>query len=150
MIRENIYAGIFAFFSALTIGGSPAFKLATRKLRVWEDVESEDQPALLMLQKSELCNKPRGLPAKWTLTIDLYLYVHTGQINDDTIIASQLLNPLMDAIEAALTINDVSNNACTLNGLVSHCFIDGAVEIFEGNLGDQAVCILPITVVVPT
>lgn len=150
MIRENIYAGIFAFFSALTVGGSPAFKKATRQLKVWENVEPEDQPALLMLQKSESCSKPRGLPAKWTLSIDLYLYVHTGSQYDPDIVPSQLLNPLMDAIEASLTLDDVSNNACTLNGLVSHCFIDGVVEIFEGNLGDQAVCIIPITVVVPT
>jgi len=56
---------------------------------------------------------------------------------------------LMDAIEAALVIDDRSNDACTLGGIVSHCFIDGAVEIFEGNLGDQLVAIVPITVVVP-
>lgn len=150
MTREPIYAAIFAFWSALTVGGSPAFKLATRKLKTWEDVEAEDQPALLQLQKRETVTKPRGLPAKWTLSIDLYLYVHTGAIQDPNIVPSQLLNPLMDAVEAALAIDDKSNDACTLGGLVSHCFIDGAVEIFEGNLGDQAACIIPLTVVVPT
>lgn len=149
MTREPIYAAIFAFWSNLTVGGSPAFKLATRKLKTWEDVEAEDQPALLQLQHRETVTKPRGLPAKWTFSIDLYLYVHTGAITDTNIVPSQLLNPLMDAVEAALVIDDKSNDACTLGGLVSHCFIDGAVEIFEGNLGDQAVMIIPLTVVVP-
>ena len=150
MIRENIYAAIFAFWSGLTVGGSPAFKFATRKLKTWEDVEAENQPALLQLQRRETVTKPRGLPAKWTLSIDLYLYVHTGALMDTDIVPSQLLNPLMDAIEGAMTIDDMSNDACTLGGLVSHCYIDGAVETFEGNLGDQAVMIIPITVVVPT
>jgi len=150
MTRENIYSAIFAFWSNLTIGGSPAFKLATRKLQDWEKVEAEDQPALLQLQRRETVSKPRGLPAKWTLSLDLYLYVHTGAVNDPNVNPSQLFNPLMDAIEAAMAIDDVGNNAVTLGGVVSHCYIDGAVEIFEGNLGDQLVAIIPITVVVPT
>ena len=137
MIRENIYAALFAYFSGLTIGTTPAFKTATRKLKVWEDVPKEDQPALLQLQRLETVRKPKGLPAKWTFTIDLYLYVNTEANNDPSIVPSQLLNPLMDAIEAALAIDDVMNDACTLGGLVSHCYIDGAVNIFEGNLGDR-------------
>jgi len=150
MIRESIYAAIFTFWSNLTVGGSPAFKSATRKLKIWENVEPEDQPALLQLQRRETVTRPKGLPARWTLTVDLYLYVHTGANNDPSVVPSQLLNPLMDAVEAAMIVDDVGNNAVTLGGLVSHCFIDGAVEIFEGNLGDQAVCIIPLTVVVPT
>jgi len=150
MIRENIYSSVFAFFSNLTVGGSPAFKTATRKLTDWENVEAENQPALLMLQKSEFVSKPRGLPAKWTFTIDLYVYVHTGAINDETVIPTIMINPLIDAIEASIKIDDINNSACTLGGLVSHCYIDGSVEMFEGGLGDQAVVIIPITIVVPT
>ncbi len=150
MTRETIYAALFAYFSGLTDGGSALFKKATRKLTVWEGVEAEDQPALLMLQKSELCQRQRGLPSKWTLRIDLYLYVHTGAMNDPDLIPSQIFNPLMDAIEASVAIDDLSNNTCTLGGLVYHTFIDGDVEVFEGNLGDQAVVIVPITVLVPS
>src|SRR3970040_1642286 len=149
MTRDTIYAALLQLWSNLTVGGSPAFKTATRKVKIWELVAAEDQPALLQLQRRETVTKPRGLPAKWTLSIDLYLYVHTGANTDQTIVPSQLLNPLMDAIEAALVIDDRSNDACTLGGIVSHCFIDGAVEIFEGNLGDELVAIIPIVVVVP-
>jgi len=148
--RENIYAALFAYFSGLTDGMDPLFKTATRKLKVWEDVEPEDQPALLQLQSRESCERIRGLPSKWNLSIDLYLYVHTGAINDPDTTPSQLINPLIDAIEASIVVDDFANNACTLGGLVYHAYIDGTVEMFEGNLGDQACVIIPITVVVPS
>lgn len=144
MTREPIYAALFAFFAALTVGGSPAFKTATRKVKTWEDVPPEDQPALLLLPRREPAQRKKGLPTIWTLEVDLMLYVHTNAQNDPDVIPHQLLNPLLDAIEASLAIDDVMNNACTLGGLVSHCAIEGAIEIFPGSLGDEAVAIVPL------
>lgn len=150
MNREGIYSGVFAYFQALTQGVSPLFVTATRHARTWENVAPEECPALFQLQRSEVVHRPRGLPPKWTLNIDLYVYVHTGANIDTTINPSQLINPLLDAIEASLTVDDFSNNTTTLNGLVSHIAIEGEVQIVEGNQGDSAVCIIPLVVVVPT
>lgn len=150
MTREPIYAAIFAFFAGLTTGNAPLFKTATRRPTTWESVPPEDQPALLMRQKSELGEHRKYLPTKWTLHLDLLLYVHTGAGTDHDVIPSQLINPLLDAIEASLVIDDVVNNVCTLGGLVSYCAIEGSVEIFLGNLGDEAVAIVPIKVLVTT
>jgi hypothetical protein len=150
MTRETVYAGVFAYFSALTQGGSPLFKFATRDAQLWEGVAPEDCPAVLMMQRAETVQRPRGLPSKWTLNIDLYVYVHTGANNDPDIIPSQLFNPLIDAVEAALTVTDFPSNATTLGGLVSRIAIEGEIQITEGNQGDSAVAIIPIVVVVPT
>lgn len=144
MTREPIYQAIFQFFAALTAGGSPLFKTATRKAQLWDGVAPEDQPALLQLQRRETAQYRKGLPTIWRCEITLYLYVHTGTADDPVIVPSQLINPLVDAIADALTVDDLSNNCCTLGGLVSHCAIEGAVEIFEGNQGDQAVATVPI------
>lgn len=144
MTREPIYEAVYQFFAALTVGGSPAFKLATRKAALWDSVAPEDQPALLQLQRRENANFRKGLPTIWTCEITLYLYVHTDANNSPDVVPSTLLNPLIDAIVGALTIDDLSNNCCTLGGLVSHCAVEGAIEIFEGNLGDQAVATIPI------
>lgn len=149
MTREPIYAAVFAFFAALTLGGTPAFKLATRKGKHWDDVAGEDQPALLMVQGSETAQKRKGLPTIWTARAQLLVYVRTNAQSDDSVIPSQLLNPLVDAIEAALTPDDISNDACTLGGLVSHCAIEGEVKYFEGLLGDEATAIVPLMFVCP-
>ncbi len=147
--REPIYAALFAYFSGLNDGVT--FKTATRKLVTWENIASEDQPAILMLQRRELCQKLPGTPPKWHLSVDLYLYVHTNAVLDPSQenAPSQLINPLLDAIETSLAIDDKQGNRCTLGGLVYHCYIDGTIEIFEGNQGDEAVCIIPITALVP-
>jgi hypothetical protein len=150
MIREDIYAAVFAFFAGLTTDDERAFKTATRKVTTWDCVAPEDQPALLMTQESEEATRVRGLPTKWVLHIKLWLYVHTGANNDPDVVPSQVLNPLIDAVEASLVVDDLSNNACTLGGLVSHCAIEGPIQIFQGDLGDQEVAIIPLVVVVPT
>ena len=129
---------------------SPLFVTATRKLKHWEDVQPDGQPALFQLQRHEQVVRKPGLPPRWELGLDLYLYVHTAGNLDPDVIPSQLMNPLLDAVESSFVVDDPQGNRVTLGGLVYNCYIDGAVEIFEGNLGDQAVAILPITVLVPT
>lgn len=144
MTREPIYAALFAFFSALTQGGSPAFKLATRRLTTWDNVQAEDTPTLLMVQRSEVANYRKGLPTIWTLNVALYVYVNTGAGIDPTAVPSQLLNPLMDLVESSFTIDNMTTFSSTLGGLVSHCAISGPIEIFEGDMGNDEVAIVPI------
>jgi hypothetical protein len=145
MTREPIYAAVFAFFSGLQANGLE-FKAATRDSATWESFSPEEQPALLMRQKTEQAEYKKGFPTRWRLGIELMLYVHTGGNNDPDITPAQQINPLMDLIEDALAIDDQDNQTCTLGGLVSHCAISGVVEIHEGNLGDEAVVIVPIEI----
>lgn len=146
MTREPIYDAILAFWTALTVGGTPVLKTATRKTTTWDGVAPEDTPALYQMQRKELAVYRKGLPTIWRLQVELLLYVHTGAQNDPTLVPSEIFNPILDAIEAALVVDDISNNACTLGGLVSHCAIDGAIDVFEGDLGDMAVVLIPLTI----
>lgn len=146
MTREPIYAAVFAFFSGLLLSGNPVFRSATRKATTWDNVPIEATPALLMTQVRELAQYRKGLPTIWRLNVNLMLYVHTGAGNDPDIVPSQIFNPLVDAIVASLAVDDQSNNACTLGGLVSHCAVEGAIEIFEGDLDDWAIVVIPITI----
>ncbi len=146
MTREPLYAAVQAFFAALAVGDSRLFKTATRVPKTWQDVAPEDSPALLLMQKTETANRRRGLPTIWTLEAELLVYVHTGAQTDPTLVPSQILNPLLDAIEASLTVDDIANEACTLGGLVSRCAINGPIEISLGSMGDEAVAIVPIQI----
>lgn len=148
MTREERYAAVFAFFAALTLPSdaqpTPAFLTSTRKLATWEGVAPEEQPALLMRQVTEHANYKKGLPTIWTCEIALCLYVHTSAQNVADVVPAQLLNPLVDLIEAAIKVDDLVNHSATLGGLVSHCAISGDIQFFEGTQGDEAVVLVPI------
>ena len=140
MNREAIYSALFA-----KITGAAGFGTASRRLRHWSDVGPAEQPALFQVQKSEMAKRDAGLPPKWTLALDLFVY---AQAPDDLSAATTVMNPLLDAIEAALAPDPVTN-VQSLGGLVAHCWIAGKVETDEGVLGGQAVAIVPIEILVP-
>lgn len=137
MNREAIYSALFSRLANL-----PGVMTASRRLRHWSDVGMSEQPAVFMSQKNETAAKTQGTASIWTFAVDVYLYVKV-QGNDAP---GPALNPLLDAIEAALAPDNPIKNTCTLGGLVHHCRIDGSIETDEGTLGDQAVAIVPILI----
>jgi hypothetical protein len=142
MTREPIYAALFALLS-----GAAPFATASRRLRHWSLVEPAEQPTLFQVQKRETAKAAEGSPTAWRAEIDLYVYC---QAPDDETAPATVLNPLLDAIEAALAPagRDLASGTQTLGGLVKHCWIAGAIETDEGALGGQAVAIVPLEILV--
>ena len=135
MTREPIYAALFALLSA-----TAGLKTYSRRLKMWNDVTAPDQPALFQVQKKESPKAVTNMPTIWTLHLDVYVYAFTG---DKTTAPSQIINPILDAITAALKPNGEN---LTLGGLVQWCRISGEVTTDEGILGDQSVLIIPIEI----
>ncbi len=139
---EPIYAALFAKLASI-----PGIKTTSRKMAHWADVPAKQQPALYMIQSGETNENPaRGLPPKWRLKAEFYLYVNPGE--GKSIIPSQVMNPLLGAIRDALAFDNVVANTCTLGGLASHCWISGEIEVYDGVLGDQAVAVIPVDILV--
>lgn len=106
MIREPIYEALFAL-----LANAAGFATASRRLRHWSDVATAEQPALFLAQKSETAEQSRGLPPKWICDVDAYVYCRAP---DERTPPTMVLNPLLDAIEAALSPlagRDVAVNA---------------------------------------
>lgn len=136
--REAIFAALFA-----KVAASAGYATIGRRLKHWNDVPKDQQPALFMAQGGQTANTVRGQPTRWTLSVDVYVYART----DGAATPGSIINPLLDAIEAALAPNAIEN-AQTLGGLCEWCRIEGAIETDEGTLGDQAVAIVPISILV--
>ena len=138
--RESVYRALFE-----RLAGTSGVIRASRRLRHWSDVPPIDQPALFQVQKRETPQQDEGLPTRWRLAVDVYLYAHAGA--DGDAVPAATLNALIDAIEAALA-PEPSSGAQTLDGRVAHCWIAGAIQTDEGALGAQAVAIVPIEILV--
>lgn len=140
--REPIYMALYNLLLGLV--ESESIKTASRRLKHWSDVPAVQQPAIFQVQKGEMPGQIRQLPTKWTLDVDFYVYVNSG--DDPTAAATELLNPILDDLEALFPSSDEDGPIQTLGGLVSHCWISGKIETAEGTLGEQEVAIVPIEI----
>ena len=140
IIREAIYSALWSMAA-----GAANFASANRRLRHWADVAAPEQPALFMSEKGgHAVTKALGGPTIWTLYADFYVYVHS---NDPYLAPAMLLNPLIDALEAALAPSPATGiQNLGLPAMVQHAYIAGKVETDEGVLGDQAIAIVPVEI----
>jgi hypothetical protein len=138
---------IFAALKA-RLGAIPGLVTVSDRLKPWSSVSPDQQPALFITKAQEIPTNSRGMPPVWRMTARLYLYVHGLSIVNAS--PQEKINELLTLIEAALEVqpgetpDTTTPFATTLGGLVSHAWIDGAVETDEGTLGDQTVAILPV------
>jgi hypothetical protein len=137
MDREAIYSALFDKLS-----NAAEFITVSRRLKHWSDVAAADQPALFQAQRREIVEGEPGLPRMHLLHVDAYIYASTG---DPDASPGEMINPLLDAIEAALAPDPITNKQ-RLGGLVEHVWVEGEIETDEGTLGDQGVCIVPLVI----
>ena len=138
--REAIYAALWTLASQ-----AADFVTASRRLRHWTDLSAAEQPALFMCEKGgEGSVKVPGAPVLWTLYADFYIYAHSS---DPYAAPASILNPLLDAFEAALAPSPLTGlQPLGLAPMVQHAYIAGKVETDEGVLGDQAVAVVPVEI----
>lgn len=139
MNREAIDAALFARLSSLA-----GFITTTRRLKHWADVSADRQPYLCQAMGNQSVERITGQPARWRIQLKLYIYATAPE----TGAPSSVLNPLIDAVEAAIEPAFAAIPYQTLGGLVEYCRISGTVETDEGTLGMQAVAIIPIEILV--
>lgn len=138
--REAIFSALWSLAAQ-----SADFATAARRLRHWSEVSPAEQPALFMSQKGGAATvKALGAPVVWTLSADFYLYAHSSDLFTAP---ASILNPLIDALEAALMPAPTTGlQDLGLPGMVQHALIVGKVETDEGVLGDQAVAVVPVEI----
>jgi hypothetical protein len=153
--QYSVASGVYTFNSGdnavamLLSYVTPAFPTSSRRLRHWDDVPPSEQPALFMVENLENVKQVKGIPPTWTFHPHLFVYDNVQ--SDPDAIPGQRLNILLDAIDNALAPVGGSGGYQTLGGLVSHCWISGPIDIYEGYKAmlDQSVAIVPIEIKIP-
>ncbi len=138
MTRDAIYSALLTQLLALQ---KPPYNFLTvsRGFVPWD--ACDDQPALFIVPKTEKAEYKRGLPTKYLITLDLYVYVRWI---DSVIQGVGALAQAMDAIDSI--ISPIGPNAGplgdngyvnTLGGLVVYCALQGESDISGGYLNNQ-------------
>jgi hypothetical protein len=136
-----------AYIDALyqTLITSSTFHTTGRRLVLWNLVN--EQPALFLRHVGD-DNPPRPtrIPPRTVIDCEPWIY---AKAPDPDSIPETVLNNLLDDIDRALQPAPASE-AQTLGGLVTHCWIEGRIEIHPGDLDGQGIAVVPIKMLVPT
>lgn len=138
MNREAIYSSLFDLLS-----NAYSWATASRVLLHWSDCDRLQQPAMFMVQAGEQAIVQTRQPTVYQMNVQVYIYAHSQTLDGEN--PSQILNKLLDAVTAAMKPSRAAE-VQTLGGLVQYARIEGAIETDEGFLGEQAVAIVPITI----
>lgn len=142
--REQIYSALFSVLQSTLLAPAGPFKTVSRRWQDPSQISPADRPALYQVQKDELATTAvNGLPLNWKVTLDLVLY-STGDTDPSSIPSSEL-NSLLDATEAAIR-SAGPGLAQSLGGIVSHCRIQGKIEIVENVQGSMAMAVVPVEI----
>lgn len=132
---------------AVPINGRTNWALFSRRVKLWSDVASADQPALFVAEHGEaIAYGGESLPGKTTLNVDLLVYVASGK--DPDAIPAQDLNIVLDALSACLAPGPAESRQ-TLGGLVAHCRIEGRIVKDPGDLDGQGLALVPVRILAP-
>jgi len=142
--REQIYSALFATLQAALLAPAGPFKTVSRR---WQDptqLSPADRPSLYQVQKDEaISTSVNGLPLHAKCAVDLVLY--TAGDSEPNSVPSTELNTLLDSVEAAIR-SAMPGIAQSLGGKVSHCRIEGKIEIVENVQGSMALAIVPVEI----
>jgi hypothetical protein len=146
--RETIFSALFDLLCATTPPAAQGgvWNTTSRDLKLWSDVEPADQPALVMVQNPQHASMEVFAANQWKLSATAWIYYQTDALSNPSAPRDTAVNNFIDAIDAA--INPMAGIPQTLGGLVLHTYIDGAVVFDNGLTDQQAVILVPITMLV--
>ncbi len=143
--REQATAALFAKLSAVA-----SFSMKTRRLYSPEQFAAQalSGPVLGLVTHHEVYHRPSPTqPPRRTLTVSAFVYINVS--NNVNGIPDAVLNPILDAIDAALLPDNFATGNCTLGGLVFAVLINGEVIRSPGDKTGEGVAVIPIDIVFP-
>jgi hypothetical protein len=150
--REQIYQALANLTTEVVWGAGKVFlnQVATRR-RVKLFSDASIQPAIYQAEHEEEVAQITNLPYKRVFKASWIVYQNTGK--DHKSVPAVENNLILDAIQVVIEPKPAdpgfSSRRNTLGGLVHHCYIDGDVFKDPGDIDDQGMMVIPITMLVP-
>lgn len=153
--RETIYE---ALLTQLKTAGS-TFKTYSRRWLSTMDDPNERLALLPLLvpwegtEDVQWTNRGIGSVMTFTITVEIYAKIPDGMmtpgVKDAATSGSEVLNPLLDAVEAALAPTGHDGRQ-TLGGLVTDCRVEGTITKVLGDADPSGLCgaLVPVKILV--
>jgi hypothetical protein len=150
---EPVYEALFALLQGVSfaapVGASSltTWADASRRVKHFSEVAKELQPACYQAEHKQVWQPKRSiaLPQRRIISANWIAYFRT----DENQIGAQIQQLLIDGINVTLAPDSQPNDTLTLGGLVEWCRIEGDVWCEPGDLDDQGMLVVPISMMVP-
>lgn len=138
--REQIMVALFTLAQT-----AYEFKTFTRRLKLLGSAKEYPALCVTMANESFSPRPAREQPPTQTIDAQIWVYADGGKNPDAT--PESAVNDALDAIEQKLKPSVMAGvQTLGLNGLVSHCWIEGTIERYPGALDGVAKAIVPIKI----
>lgn len=141
--REQVFQALFARMQTV-----PGITSYSRRMTLPHQVHPGDQPVLMQWEQPEITRIQTALPPKrvWEAWI-----VIAFTNNDNSVAGATIINPLLEAVEAALAVDDFGRNVCSLGGLVHYARIEGNIVKETGDTDPSGLggAVVPIKIMPP-
>lgn len=127
------------------------FKTASRRVKIFADVPSAQQPACFQAEWASQEEQRSNLPYKTTLEANWIIFQDVNRNPKALGVVEN--NLILGGVRKVLAPkpNDVGypDQRNTLGGLVWHCFISGRIFKDPGDIDGQGMMVVPIKLLVP-
>ena len=140
-------AAMEALFSKLS--AAYAFGATTRRVDTPEALASPGSaPGLGLIVHSESYERQSlNLPPKRKMRALAIIYIDVG--GEANAIPDAVLNPVKDAIDAALLPDNKVTGLCTLGGVVYSAIVKGEVVQAPGDKTGKGLAVIPVEIILP-
>jgi hypothetical protein len=150
--REDVFSFLYTLTANVT-WDTPArtFITRSRRLKLFNEVSVEQQPALFQVEHDEQVDQVTGMPYKQVWNASWMIYQATGMNPEaePAIENNLILDALMTALAPVPRDPGFQSKRNTLMGRVHHCYVSGEVFKDPGDIDNQGMMVLPIKILVP-
>lgn len=156
--REEVFTALVGLTAEIT-WGAPGFQRSfinnvdnlplRRRVKLFSDANM--QPAIYQAEHDEEVAQTSNLAYKRAWKASWIIYQQTGK--DQSVAPAIENNLILDAIDRVIAPKPsdpgFQGRRNTLGGLVYHCYLDGEIFKDPGDIDDQGMMVVPITMLIP-
>lgn len=147
--RREIFTALFNWLRQIPPpAGAPAWKTFSQAVKHWDDVPATDQPALFLQRGLETLEQKTFGVTKIHFRALVWIYFRTDGLKTQNTYPDQITDPVLDSIEQLFQTLPPLATRLTLGGTVYHCWIDGTIASEPGLMDNQAVIVVPISILI--
>lgn len=144
--RKVVFDSLFALLQTIPGPLGSTWKTSSQRLKIWDEVSAANQPAIFLHRGLQRATQTKAFGvSKWELRATVWIYFRTENLKTESHYPDEFTDELIDNIELTLQTDPLAG-PLNFDETIYHAWIDGSIFIDSGIEDNQAVVVVPITI----